>query len=151
MCTFTVFRLGRTAPHFRPNEGAGGGKAGYIRDLNSLRRVYPPIWRPAAGVGVRWPTRWLHWGLAALVSGFTLLWPKNHRVYPLLAVALFIFPVQLTTSRIGNLARLIHTLLYVMTIHTYIQQSMDQPGNVANPARGQLSRENEYSPVPVRA
>ena len=32
-----------------------------------------------------------------------------------------IFPVQLTTSRIGNLTRLIHTLLYVMTIHTYIQ------------------------------
>ena len=29
-----------------------------------------------------------------------------------------IFPVQLTTSRIGNLNRLIHTLLYVMTIHT---------------------------------
>ena len=27
-----------------------------------------------------------------------------------------IFPVQLTTSRIGNLTRLIHTLLYVMTI-----------------------------------
>ena len=32
-----------------------------------------------------------------------------------------IFPVQLTTSRIGNLTRLIHTLLYVMTIHTYIR------------------------------
>ena len=31
-----------------------------------------------------------------------------------------IFPDQLTTSRIGNLTRLIHTLLYVMTIHTYI-------------------------------
>ena len=31
-----------------------------------------------------------------------------------------IFPVQLTTSRIGNLTWLIHTLLYVMTIHTYI-------------------------------
>ena len=30
------------------------------------------------------------------------------------------FPVQLTTSRIGSLTRLIHTLLYVMTIHTYI-------------------------------
>ena len=27
-----------------------------------------------------------------------------------------IFPVQLTTSRIGNLTRLIHTLLYVMTL-----------------------------------
>ena len=31
-----------------------------------------------------------------------------------------IFPVQLTASRFGNLARLIHTLLYVMIIHTYI-------------------------------
>ena len=31
-----------------------------------------------------------------------------------------IFPVQLTTSRIGDLTRLIHTLLYVMTIHTYM-------------------------------
>ena len=29
--------------------------------------------------------------------------------------------------------------------------SMDQPGKVANPARGQLNRENEHSPVPVRA
>ena len=28
---------------------------------------------------------------------------------------------------------------------------MDQPGNVVSPARGQLDRENEYSPVPVRA
>ena len=28
---------------------------------------------------------------------------------------------------------------------------MDQPGTVANPARGQLNRENEYSPVLVRA
>ena len=25
---------------------------------------------------------------------------------------------------------------------------MDQPGKVANPARGQLNRENEHSPVP---
>ena len=30
------------------------------------------------------------------------------------------FPVQLTTSRIGNHARLILTLLYMMTMHTYI-------------------------------
>ena len=29
-----------------------------------------------------------------------------------------IFPVQLTTSRIGNLNRLILLLLYAMTIHT---------------------------------
>ena len=28
---------------------------------------------------------------------------------------------------------------------------MDQQGKAANPARAQLNRENEYSPVPVRA
>ena len=34
-----------------------------------------------------------------------------------------IYPVQLITSRIGNLTHLIHTLIYVMTIqiyHTYM-------------------------------
>ena len=30
------------------------------------------------------------------------------------------FPCSATTSRIGNLTRLIYTLLYVMTTHTYI-------------------------------
>ena len=35
-------------------------------------------------------------------------------------IGIFISPVQLSTGRIGNLNRLIHTLLYVMTIHTYI-------------------------------
>ena len=30
------------------------------------------------------------------------------------------------------------------------RESIDQPGKVANPARGQLNRENEYFPVPVR-
>ena len=38
---------------------------------------------------------------------------------------MLIFPVQLTTSRIGNLTQLIHnTLLYVMTIHTYRHTDM---------------------------
>ena len=32
--------------------------------------------------------------------------------------------------------------------HTY-SKSVDQPGKVANPARGQLNRENEYCPVRV--
>ena len=31
----------------------------------------------------------------------------------------YFFPVQLTASRIGNLTRSIHTLLYVMTMHIY--------------------------------
>ena len=30
-------------------------------------------------------------------------------------------------------------------------KSMDQPGKAANPARGQLNRENEFFPVGVRA
>ena len=37
-----------------------------------------------------------------------------------------------------------------MTI-TCIQQSMDQPGEVANPARGQLNGENKYFPVCPRS
>ena len=48
--------------------------------------------------------------------------------------------VQLTTNRIAN-----HVCMHG---HTY-SKSMDQPGKVANPARGQLIRENEYFPVPV--
>ena len=32
--------------------------------------------------------------------------------------------------------------------HTY-SKSMDQPGKVASPARGQLNRKNEYFPVRV--
>ena len=50
---------------------------------------------------------------------------------------IFIFPVQLTTSRIGNLTRLIHTLRYLMTLHTYM---------VANPARVQLDISISRSP-----
>ena len=40
----------------------------------------------------------------------------------------------------------VHTLSYG---HTY-SKSMDQPGKVASPARGQLNMENEYFPVRVR-
>ena len=36
-------------------------------------------------------------------------------------------------------------ILYVCIV------SMDQPGRVANPARRQLNRENQYFPVRVRA
>ena len=43
-----------------------------------------------------------------------------------------IFPVQLTTSRIGNLTRLIHTLLYVMTVHTYIHTA-ESPHRASKP------------------
>ena len=42
------------------------------------------------------------------------------------------------------------TVWYVCMVITY-NKSMDQPGKVANPARGQLNRENEYFPVRVRA
>ena len=38
----------------------------------------------------------------------------------------------------------------VMYGHTF-SKSMDQPGKVASPVRGQLNRKNEYFPVRVRA
>ena len=41
-------------------------------------------------------------------------------------------------------------VLYVCMVITY-SKSMDQPGKVANPARSQLNRENEYFPARVRA
>ena len=45
----------------------------------------------------------------------------------------------------------VRIFMYVcMYGHTY-SRSMDQPGKVANPSRGQLNRENEYFPVRVRA
>ena len=37
-----------------------------------------------------------------------------------------------------------------MYVHTY-SKSMDQPGKVAKPARGQLNREKEHFPVRIRA
>ena len=43
-----------------------------------------------------------------------------------------------------------YVFMYVYIFTTY-SKSMDQPTKVANPARGQLNRENEYFPVPVRA
>ena len=39
--------------------------------------------------------------------------------------------------------------MYVWVIK--YSMSIDQPGKVANPARGQLNRENDYFHVPVRA
>ena len=46
---------------------------------------------------------------------------------------IFIFTVQLTASRIGNLTRLIHTLLYVMTIHTYIYTYINYAASLVVP------------------
>ena len=35
--------------------------------------------------------------------------------------------------------------------HIVYSKGKDQPGKVANPARGQLNRENYYFPAPIRA
>ena len=43
-----------------------------------------------------------------------------------------------------------HFTLMLIYRHTY-SMSMDQPGKVANAARGQLNKENEYFPVRARA
>ena len=43
----------------------------------------------------------------------------------------------------------LYVCMYVCMVITY-SKSMDQPGKVANPARGQLNRENKYFPVSVR-
>ena len=59
---------------------------------------------------------WLPWFISFLFLGFSSpAFSGTHGDR-----GIFIFPVQLTTIRIGNLTRLIHTLLYVTTIHTCI-------------------------------
>ena len=49
----------------------------------------------------------------------------------------------------------VSTMLHEKCCNTVLQigapQSMDQPGKVANPARGQLNMEIDFFPVPVRA
>ena len=53
-----------------------------------------------------------------------------------------LFPVQLTTSRIGSLTRLIHTLLYVMTIHTYIHRIPELLQKYSRVREGNISGSN---------
>ena len=61
------------------------------------------------------------------------------------------FYTQHRGSCLRQFRRVSHTFMDVwMYGHTY-GKSKDQPGKVANPARGQLNKENEYFPVPVRA
>ena len=55
-------------------------------------------------------------------------------------------PFQLTSS-VGNLTRL-SLLCYMVIAHGKVK---DQPGRVADPARGQLDMENKYFPVRIRA
>ena len=42
-----------------------------------------------------------------------------------------------------------YVCMYVCMVITY-SKGKDQPGEVANPARGQLNRANDIFPVPVR-
>ena len=55
---------------------------------------------------------------------------------------------------LGNLGLAIGFIYIYICICMYdytYSKSMDQPGKVASPARGQLNRENEYFSIPVRA
>ena len=52
---------------------------------------------------------------------------------------------------ISTLSSALHMYVCIYVWSSHIAQSMDQPGKVANSVRGQLNRENEYSPVPVSA
>ena len=53
------------------------------------------------------------------------------------------FLVQLTTSRIGNLTRLTHTLLYVMTIHTCINFGGNQREDKIKEDRNKKGKKKE--------
>ena len=59
------------------------------------------------------------------------------------------FSTATQTSCCNRIQRSNRVRLLVVSTHDF--PDMDQPDKVANPAHGQLNRENEYSPVPVRA
>ena len=52
----------------------------------------------------------------------------------------------------GELGRFFVTTGRIAALYGHTcSKSMDQPGKVASPARGQLNRKNEYFPVRLRA
>ena len=63
---------------------------------------------------------------------------------------IFNFPVQLTTSRIGNLTGLIHTLLYVITTHIYIPYSIARDGTAESVSRYDTKLSHAYGDREIR-
>ena len=59
-------------------------------------------------------------------------------------------PCQFSSVNWTTAFGVVYVLYVCMYGHTY-SKSMNQPGKVANPARDQLNRENEYFHVRVRA
>ena len=81
--------------------------------------------------------------------------PKRFDMFsPLLGDPQRVHCVQIFLKKPENTVRLEldvqYVCMYVCMAITY-GKVKDQPGKVANPARGQLNRENELFPVPVRA
>ena len=74
-----------------------------------------------------------------------LLFAINHT--PLLFYIIYI-NVSLISSTEYQFTTAVYILMVCIIWSSHI---LYQPGKVANPTRGQLNRENEYSPVPVRA
>ena len=71
---------------------------------------------------------------------------------PCLTVAITVTATSTVTIISGKRRFLIVAVCMCLCLYGHhLQQSMNQPGKVANPARGQLNRENECFPVPVRA
>ena len=60
--------------------------------------------------------------------------------------------IELTSQRVRRLRGYLCATGATGNIYIDIyRESMDQPGKVANPARGQLNRETENFPVRIRA
>ena len=59
-------------------------------------------------------------------------------------------PLEVDAEGLDAFRFFLKSTRYVCMVITY-SKSMDRPGKVANPTRGQLKRENEYCPVRVSA
>ena len=127
----------------------------YLRDSSRVPRRRPFIYiKPPYAIG---PVPSLS-GYAITYRRRSLPRVRPHRASKLQGSSERVLPWQVTMDQL-IFASLSHTHSWykvgmlkvpVWYGHTH-SKSMDQPGKVANPARGQLNRENEYFPVPVRA
>ena len=71
------------------------------------------------------------------------------RIHPSFEADLFVGYTKILHTGVSQHFK--YVLSYVCMYGHTCSKSMDQPGKVANPARGQLNRENEYFPVRIRA
>ena len=127
----------RPVPHQSAHLHTQAEYGAYLRDPSRVPRRRP-FMKPPYDIGP--------------VLSLSLPRVRRHRASKPQGSSERVLPWQVTMDQL-IFASLSHTHYWyeVGMLKVPAVSSMDQPGKVANPARGQLNKENEYFPVSVRA